>query len=83
MSVRGLEVYNKMSYFASFTFNAVEFQTMAINERLWCFATEVCKALEYGKSNKADDIVKILCSTEKYVHKCQSKKFVSETNLMD
>ena len=66
-----------------FTFNAVELCVLTINEKSWTRAREVYRALEYGKTTKATDIVKHLCSRENYTHKWQLTEFVSETNFMD
>ena len=52
-----------------FTFNAVELCVLTINEKHWTRAREVYRALEYGKTTKATDIVKHLCSRENYTHK--------------
>ena len=66
-----------------FVFDAVELYVVTINEKPWTRAREVCRALEYGKSTKAADIVKHLCSRENYVHKYQLNKLVLEMNFMD
>ena len=66
-----------------FVFDAVKLYVVTINEKPWTRAREVCRALEYGKSTKAADIVKHLCSRENYVHKYQLNKLVLETNFMD
>ena len=42
----------------SFTFNAVELCVVAINEKPWARAREVCKALEYGKATKTAHVIK-------------------------
>ena len=46
-----------MSSVMQFTFNAVELKkcVATINEKPWACATEVCRALEYGKATKAGD----------------------------
>ena len=78
-----------MSYVVTFCLNAVELCVVTINEKPLTRAREVCRALEYGKTTKADnkttkaDIVKHLCSRENYAHKCQFTEHVSETNFMD
>ena len=54
-----------------FIFNAVEFCVVTINEKPWTRASEVCKALEYGKATKTADIVKAFCNRENYAHKWQ------------
>ena len=66
-----------------FSFNAVELCVVTINEKPWTRAREVHKVLEYGKANKAADIVKHLCSRENYAHKYQLSEFVSGMNFMD
>ena len=65
------------------SFNAVELCVVTIKEKPWTRAREVYGALEYGKTTKAADIVKHLCSRENYVHKWQLTEFVSEMNFMD
>ena len=72
-----------MSSVMPFTFNAVEWYVVTINEKPWTLAKEVCKTLEYGKATKPADIVKHLCSREKYAHKWQLTEFVSVTKFMD
>ena len=62
-----------------FIFSAVELCVVTINEKPWTRAKEVCKALEYSKASKTEDIVKRLCSQENFTHKCQLIGFVSET----
>ena len=52
-----------------FSFNAVELCVVAINEKRWTCAKEVCRALEYNK--KTTDIVKASCSKENYAQKYQ------------
>ena len=72
-----------MSCVMPFTFNAVELCVVTIDEKPWTRAREVYRALEYGKTTKAADIVKHLCSRENYPHKLQLTEFVFETNFMD
>ena len=72
-----------MSSVVAFSFNAVELYVVTINEKPWTHAREGCRALEYGKTTKAADIVKHLFSRENYAHKCQFTEHVSETNFMD
>ena len=72
-----------MSSVKPFTFNAFELCVVTINEKLWTRAWGLCRALEYGKVNKAADIVKHTCSRENYAHKYQLSELVSETNFMD
>ena len=48
----------------SFTFNAVELCVVAINEKPWARAREVCKALEYGKATKTAHVIKAHVSHE-------------------
>ena len=55
----------------SFTFNAVELCVVAINEKPWARAREVCKALEYGKAIKTAHVIKAHVSPENYAHKWQ------------
>ena len=52
-----------------FSFNAVELCVVTINEKPWTRAREVCRALEYGKTTKAADILKHLCGRKNYAHK--------------
>ena len=59
----------KMSSVVPFTFNRVELCVVAINEKPWTRAKEVCRALEY--KNKTAIIVKNHCSKENYAHKWQ------------
>ena len=54
-----------------FTFNAMELWVVTINEKPWTRDREVCKALEYGKTTKAADVVRHLCSRENYAQKYQ------------
>ena len=72
-----------MSCVMPFTFNAVELYVVTIDEKPWTRARKVYRALEYGKTTKAADIVKHLCSRENYPHKLQLTEFVFETNFMD
>ena len=60
-----------MSSVMPLTFNAVELYVVTINEKSWTRAKEVCRALEYGKTTKAADIVKHLCGRESHAQKCQ------------
>ena len=46
------ELQTKMSPVMPFTFNAIELCVVAINEKSWTRAREVCKVLEYGKATK-------------------------------
>ena len=71
----------KMTSVMPFVFNVVTLYVVTINEKLWTRAREVHRALEYGKTTKAADIVKHLHSRENYAHKYQLNDFVSETNL--
>ena len=66
-----------------FSFNAVELCVVTINEKPWTRAREVCRALEYGKTTKAADILKHLCGRKNYAHKWQLTGFVSETKPLD
>ena len=56
---------------------------MTLNEKAWTCARKVCKALEYGKTTKAADIVRHLCSRENYTHKWQLTELVSETKSVN
>ena len=69
----------KMSSVMPFTFNAVKLYLVTIKEKPWTRAKEVCRALEYEKATKSADIVKHLCSKEKFAHKWQLIGFVPET----
>ena len=51
-----------MSSVMPFTFNAVNLRFVAIDEKPWARAREVCRALEYDKATKAADVVRHLCS---------------------
>ena len=73
----------KMSSVIPFPFNAVELCVVAINEKPWTRAREVCRALEYGKATKAADVVRPLCSKTNYAHKWQLTGFVSGTKPVD
>ena len=77
------ELKIKMSSAMPFSFNAVELCAVTINEKPWTRAREFCRTPGYGKTTKAADIVKHLCSRENYAHKYQLIEFVSETNFMD
>ena len=72
-----------MSSVMPFTLNAGELCVVTINDKPWTRAREVFRALEYGKTTKAADIVKNLCSRENYAQKYQVTELVSETNFMD
>ena len=52
-----------------FSFNAVEFCVVTINDKPWNRAKEICKALQYNK--KTANIVKNHCSKEYIQHKHQ------------
>ena len=58
-----------MSSVMPFTFNAVDLRVVAIDEKPWARAREVCRALEYDKATKAADVVRHLCSKTNYAHK--------------
>ena len=58
-----------MSSAMPFTFNAMELCVVTINKKPWTHAREMYWVLEYGNATKAADIVKHLCSREKYAHK--------------
>ena len=79
MTSLGLEIIIKMSSVMPFTFNAVEFCVVTINEKPWARAREVCRALEYGKATKVADVVKHLSSETNYAQNCQLIGFVPET----
>ena len=64
-----------------FSFNAVEFCVVTINEKPWTRAREVGRALEYGRATKFADIVKHFFSRKNYTHKYQLNKFLFESNL--
>ena len=66
-----------------FTFNAVELCVATIDEKLWTRAREVYRALEYGKTTKAADVVRYLCRKTNYAHKWQLTGLVSETKPVD
>ena len=66
-----------------FAFNAVTFYAITINKKPSTRAREVRRALEYGKTTKAANIVKHLCSRENYAHKYQLNEFAFETNFKD
>ena len=84
MTSPGPEIIIKMSSVMPFSVNAVvELCVVTINEKPWKRAREVCRALEYGKTTKATDIVKHLCGRENYVHKWQLTGLVSETKPLD
>ena len=72
-----------MSSVMPFTLNAGELCVATINEKPWTRSREVFRALEYGKTTKAADIVKNLCSRENFAQKYQLTELVSETNFMD
>ena len=72
-----------MSSVMPYFFSAVELCVEIINENPWTSAREVYRALEYGKTIKATDLVRHLCSRENYAHKWQLTEFVSETKPMD
>ena len=66
-----------------FTFNNIALFMLTVDDKSWTSARKVCKTLEYGKATKTADIVENLCSQENYASKCQSRKFVFGTNLID
>ena len=72
-----------MSSVMPFTFNAVELCVATIDEKLWTRAREVYRALEYGKTTKAADVVRHLCRKTNYAHKWQLTGLVSETKPVD
>ena len=43
-----------------FVFNAVELCVVTINEKPWTRASEVCKALEYGKATKTTEKITLI-----------------------
>ena len=61
----------QMSSVMPFTFNAVGLCMVTINEKSWAHATEVCRALEYGKATKTTHVIKTHVSPEYYAHKWQ------------
>ena len=67
-----------MSSVMSFSFNAVEFCVVTLNEKFWTRAREVYRALEYGRAIKVADIVKHFCSRKNYTHEYQLNEFVFE-----
>ena len=73
----------KKTFVMSFVFNSVKLCIVSIYEKPWTRAREVCKALEYGKTTKAVDVVKSLCAKTSYAHKCQLDELVSETNFVE
>ena len=75
--------FNKDVFCHAIFLNSVELCIVTINEKLWTRAREVCKALEYGKSTKAADVVRRLCSNTNYAHKWQLTGLVSETKPLD
>ena len=61
-----------MSSAMPFSFNAVEFCVVTINEKPWIRAREVCRALEYdAKTSKAANIIKAHCDPENITQKYQ------------
>ena len=66
-----------------FSFNAVEFCVVIINEKPWILAKEACSALECGKTTKAADVVRQLCNRENYAHKWQLTGSASEMKPVD
>ena len=72
-----------MSSVMLFTFNAVKFYIVSINEKPWTHAREVCRTFDYGNATKAADIVKYLCGRENYAHKWQLTELVCKTKFMD
>ena len=65
----GPEIIIKMSSVMPFTFNAEHLFVLAINEKPWTCAREVCRALKYNK--KTVNILKSHCSKENYAQKYQ------------
>ena len=70
-----------MSSVIPFSFNAVEFCVVIINEKHWTRAREVRRALEYNK--KTTDIVKAFCSRENYAQKYQMSAFTAAGKPVD
>ena len=70
-----------MSSVIPFSFNAVEFCVVTINEKHWTRAREVRRALEYNK--KTTDIVKAFCSRENYAQKYQIGGFTAAGKPVD
>ena len=59
----------KISSGMPFTFNAVELCVMIINDKLWIFAREVCRALKYEKAVRG--VVRYHCTSQNIQHKNQ------------
>ena len=68
-------MYNKTSSLTPFTFNAIGLSTVSINCNPCIAAKEVCRTPEYGITTKAADVLKCLCSSKDYAHKCQLIEF--------
>ena len=62
-----------------FTHNAVKLHLVTIKEKPWTRVKGVCRALEYGKATKSEDIAKHLYTKENFAHKWQLIGFVPET----
>ena len=67
LNLKELEL--KMSYVMPFTFDAVDWCVVTINEKPWTLSREVRRVPEYGKATKTADIVRHLCSKKNYAHK--------------
>ena len=83
INLAGTQNLISMSSVIPFAFNAVKLYVVTINKKPWTRAREACRALQYGKTTKAANIVKHLCSRENYAHKYQLNEFVFETYVMD
>ena len=81
LNLKELEL--KMSYVMPFTFDAVDWCVVTINEKPWTRSREVRRAPEYSKATKTADIVRHLCSKKNYAHKWQLTGLVSGTKPVD
>ena len=72
-----------MSSVMPFAFNAVELYVVTINGKPWTRAKEVCKALEYQKTTKTEQVVRAHCSSKNIRHMPEIKGVVSPNTPLE
>ena len=79
-----LKMCDKMSSVMPFTFNTVDLYVVALNDKPWIRAKEVCRTLEYNKkTTKIAHIVMTHVSVKNYAHKCRLSKVLAKNTLMN
>ena len=74
---------NHILVIAPLTSNNIALFGVTLDDKTWTFSREVFRGLKYCKATKTADIVEHFCSQENYVRKCQVRKFLFGTNLID